>query len=92
VPETTTSQELVPTDRLGPALVEATGDERWTQVHPELISGGKSNLTFLLTSPAGEMVLRRPPTGDLLPSAHDRPPSPTPRCPPPRSCWPTPGT
>ena len=71
MPETTTSQELVPTDRLGPALVEATGDERWTQVHPELISGGKSNLTFLLTSPAGEMVLRRPPTGDLLPSAHD---------------------
>src|SRR5690606_7302257 len=37
----------------------------------ELISGGKSNLTFMLSSPAGQMVLRRPPTGDLLPSAHD---------------------
>ncbi len=34
-------------------------------------SGGKSNLTFTLASDAGELVLRRPPTGNLLPSAHD---------------------
>ncbi|TGN66075.1 phosphotransferase family protein [Nocardioides eburneiflavus] len=63
--------ELVPWDRLGPALVEATGDERWLHGRPELIAGGKSNLTFLLRSEAGELVLRRPPTGELLPSAHD---------------------
>src|SRR5690606_2732735 len=63
--------ELVPTGRLGPALVEATRDERWAEVRADLISGGKSNLTFSLTSPAGEMILRRPPTGDLLPRAHD---------------------
>jgi aminoglycoside phosphotransferase (APT) family kinase protein len=37
----------------------------------ELISGGKSNLTFIVSSPAGELVLRRPPTGQLLASAHD---------------------
>lgn len=63
--------ELVPWDRLGPALVEATGDTRWLDGRPELIGGGKSNLTFLLCSEAGELVLRRPPTGELLPSAHD---------------------
>lgn len=65
------TRELVPTDRLGPALVRATGDERWRDVCAELISGGKSNLTFMLSSDAGELVLRRPPTGELLPSAHD---------------------
>ncbi|SNR81245.1 phosphotransferase family protein [Blastococcus mobilis] len=69
--EATAKSELVPTDRLAPALVEATGDPGWSDVRAQLISGGKSNLTFLLTSTAGEMVLRRPPTGALLPSAHD---------------------
>ncbi|WP_068398954.1 phosphotransferase family protein [Kribbia dieselivorans] len=63
--------ELVRTDRLGPALAEITGDDAWRDVHAELISGGKSNLTFFLRSDAGELVLRRPPTGELLPSAHD---------------------
>jgi aminoglycoside phosphotransferase (APT) family kinase protein len=65
------SPELAPWDRLGPALVEATGDARWLEGRSELIGGGKSNLTFLLRSEAGELVLRRPPTGELLPSAHD---------------------
>lgn len=68
---TETTVDLVPTQRLAPALVEATGDPAWIELRAELISGGKSNLTFLLTSPAGELILRRPPTGDLLPSAHD---------------------
>jgi aminoglycoside phosphotransferase (APT) family kinase protein len=63
--------ELVPLDRLAPALVAATGDARWSAPEVELISGGKSNLTFILRSGADELVLRRPPTGTLLPSAHD---------------------
>ncbi|WP_240938027.1 phosphotransferase family protein [Nocardioides sp. JQ2195] len=63
--------DLVRLDRLGPALAHATGDDAWLQATAELISGGKSNLTFTLTSAAGEFILRRPPTGDLLPSAHD---------------------
>lgn len=63
--------ELAGLERLAPALVEATGEPGWSEVRAELISGGKSNLTFLLSSPAGELVLRRPPTGELLPSAHD---------------------
>jgi aminoglycoside phosphotransferase (APT) family kinase protein len=38
----------------------------------ELIAGGRSNLTFKVTDAAGsEVVLRRPPTGHVLPTAHD---------------------
>ena len=62
---------LVRMDRLAPALAEATGERSWLTASAELISGGKSNLTFLLRAEAGELVLRRPPTGELLPSAHD---------------------
>jgi aminoglycoside phosphotransferase (APT) family kinase protein len=37
-----------------------------------LVAGGRSNLTFEVTdSAAGHWVLRRPPTGHLLPTAHD---------------------
>lgn len=63
--------ELVGLDRLGPALVEVTGDAAWLDASVELISGGKSNLTFTVASAAGELIVRRPPTGGLLPSAHD---------------------
>jgi aminoglycoside phosphotransferase (APT) family kinase protein len=37
----------------------------------ELIDGGRSNLTFSLTTSAGPLVLRRPPLGDVAPSAND---------------------
>jgi aminoglycoside phosphotransferase (APT) family kinase protein len=38
----------------------------------DLVAGGRSNLTFLVTDAAGgRYVLRRPPTGHLLPTAHD---------------------
>ncbi|MDA0636158.1 phosphotransferase, partial [Nonomuraea sp. MCN248] len=63
--------ELIALDRLAPALVKATEDDRWRGCAAELVVGGKSNLTFILRSDAGELVLRRPPTGELLPSAHD---------------------
>lgn len=37
-----------------------------------LVAGGRSNLTFLVIDRAGSrFVLRRPPTGHLLPTAHD---------------------
>ena len=36
-----------------------------------LISGGKSNLTYRVASDAGEVILRRPPLGHILPTAHD---------------------
>lgn len=38
----------------------------------KLIAGGRSNMTFVVTDAAGRrFVLRRPPLGRLLPSAHD---------------------
>jgi aminoglycoside phosphotransferase (APT) family kinase protein len=38
----------------------------------KLIAGGRSNMTFTVTDAAGRrFVLRRPPLGKLLPSAHD---------------------
>lgn len=63
--------DLTRPERLGPALAEATSDDRWATFDVRLIAGGKSNLTFEITSEAGSLVLRRPPSGHLLPSAHD---------------------
>jgi hypothetical protein len=38
----------------------------------ELVAGGRSNLTFKVTDTAGHAwALRRPPTGHVLPTAHD---------------------
>jgi aminoglycoside phosphotransferase (APT) family kinase protein len=37
----------------------------------ELVAGGKSNLTYRLTGPDRVVVLRRPPLGHVLPTAHD---------------------
>jgi aminoglycoside phosphotransferase (APT) family kinase protein len=42
-----------------------------TPLRFELISGGRSNLTYLVTGPGGRCVLRRPPLGHVLPTAHD---------------------
>ncbi|MET7425564.1 phosphotransferase family protein [Dactylosporangium sp. NPDC005555] len=64
-------RELVRPDRVGPLLADALGDDRWRDLDVTLIAGGKSNLTFELAGPAGSVVLRRPPTGEVLPSAHD---------------------
>lgn len=38
---------------------------------PEVISGGLSNITCRLRLPCGNLILRRPPLGPLLPRAHD---------------------
>jgi aminoglycoside phosphotransferase (APT) family kinase protein len=65
------TRSLTRPDLLGPLLCLATGDDRWQQVEASLITGGKSNLTYLLRSPAGELVLRRPPSGAILATAHD---------------------
>ncbi len=67
-----TLEELLRPSLVGARLATATGDPAWRTFTAELISGGKSNLTFTLTDASGDrIVLRRPPTGDLLPSAHD---------------------
>jgi aminoglycoside phosphotransferase (APT) family kinase protein len=56
---------------VGPLLAEAMHDPRWVGCTVALISGGKSNLTYRVRSDAGEVVLRRPPLGHILPTAHD---------------------
>jgi aminoglycoside phosphotransferase (APT) family kinase protein len=45
----------------------ATGGE----LHASLLSGGRSNLTYAVGDDANEWVLRRPPLGHVLPTAHD---------------------
>jgi aminoglycoside phosphotransferase (APT) family kinase protein len=62
---------IVRPTQLGELLADALSDDRWRQLEVDLISGGKSNLTFGISSAAGELILRRPPTGILLPRAHD---------------------
>src|SRR5215469_1555403 len=37
----------------------------------QLIAGGRSNLTYRLDLDSGQVVLRRPPLGHVLPTAHD---------------------
>ncbi len=37
----------------------------------ELISGGRSNLTYLVSGAGEKWVMRRPPLGHVLPTAHD---------------------
>jgi len=64
-------ENLTRLDLVGPALARALGDPGWQRLEASLVSGGKSNLTFILSSDAGEAVLRRPPDGPLLPRAHD---------------------
>ena len=58
----------VPTiERWLPSVTDVTGPISW-----ERLPGGHSNLTYLLTDAAGrEVVIRRPPEGELLPKAHD---------------------
>jgi aminoglycoside phosphotransferase (APT) family kinase protein len=56
---------------VGPLLAEVLHDARWAACDVALISGGKSNLTYRVASDAGEVVLRRPPLGHILPTAHD---------------------
>jgi aminoglycoside phosphotransferase (APT) family kinase protein len=47
------------------------GIPRSGQLRAELISGGRSNLTFLVADDQSKWVLRRPPLHGLTPSAHD---------------------
>lgn len=61
--------------------IEVDNVQRWLQqkvdglsgpVRLELVSGGRSNLTYRVTDAAGERyALRRPPTGGVLSTAHD---------------------
>jgi aminoglycoside phosphotransferase (APT) family kinase protein len=56
---------------VGPLLAGALHDPRWLDCDVALIAGGKSNLTYRVACDAGEVILRRPPLGHVLPTAHD---------------------
>lgn len=68
-----TAQEGLPgldLDRLGawlPMAVPGAGE----RLSAELIAGGKSNLTYLVSDGGSEWVVRRPPLGHVLATAHD---------------------
>ncbi|GAC1325181.1 MAG: phosphotransferase family protein [Mycobacteriales bacterium] len=56
---------------VGPYLAAALHDEKWQDCAVTLLTGGNSNLTYLIRSAAGDLVLRRPPLGQVAASAHD---------------------
>ncbi len=51
--------------------LRSVGIARSGELRAELISGGRSNLTFLVFDDTSKWVLRRPPLHGLTPSAHD---------------------
>ncbi|SFL09179.1 Predicted kinase, aminoglycoside phosphotransferase (APT) family [Geodermatophilus ruber] len=60
---------------MGPYLAAVLNDERWRSPRLELIAAGMSNLTYVVTpdggAPEDAVILRRPPTGAVLATAHD---------------------
>jgi aminoglycoside phosphotransferase (APT) family kinase protein len=56
---------------VGPYLAKVLDEPAWQHATVEIISGGRSNLTYGVSSPAGELVLRRPPLRAVRPTAHD---------------------
>ena len=56
---------------VGEWLAGELGDERWRDCTLRPIGTGRSNLTYRVDSPAGAVVLRRPPVGQVAATAHD---------------------
>jgi len=56
---------------VGPYLARALDEPAWSDCTVQRIAGGRSNLTYAVSSPAGSVVLRRPPLRAVRPTAHD---------------------
>jgi aminoglycoside phosphotransferase (APT) family kinase protein len=56
---------------VGRVLADRLHDPSWLDCTVSHVSGGMSNLTYIVRSGAGELILRRPPLGSILPTAHD---------------------
>ena len=56
---------------VGAYLARVLDDAGWVGCDVEVVAGGRSNLTYVVTAPAGEVVLRRPPLRAVRPTAHD---------------------
>jgi aminoglycoside phosphotransferase (APT) family kinase protein len=70
-PESGRPPKGVDLDRLAAHLAEHRPELAAGPLRARLIAGGKSNLTYLLRAGDREMVLRRPPLGHVLATAHD---------------------
>jgi aminoglycoside phosphotransferase (APT) family kinase protein len=68
VPETPPGVDL---ERLRPWFAANVEGATGAELHAELISGGRSNLTYSISDGSHTWVLRRPPLGHVLPTAHD---------------------
>jgi aminoglycoside phosphotransferase (APT) family kinase protein len=63
--------EGVDLEALRPWFASQVAGATGAPLHASLISGGRSNLTYAMGDGAHEWVLRRPPLGHVLPTAHD---------------------
>jgi aminoglycoside phosphotransferase (APT) family kinase protein len=68
---TTPIPEGVDLANLQPWFAEHVAGATGEPLSASLISGGRSNLTYLVRDSSHEWVLRRPPLGHVLPTAHD---------------------
>ena len=67
----TDSPDGIDLDRLRPFLVANVPGAKDVALSATLIAGGRSNLTYSVTDGASTWVVRRPPLGHVLPTAHD---------------------
>lgn len=63
--------EGVDLERLRPYFAEHVAGADGRRLDAELIAGGRSNLTYLISDGTHEWVLRRPPLGHVVETAHD---------------------
>lgn len=68
---TTPTPDGVDLDRLAPWFTTNVPGFTGAPLAATLIAGGRSNLTYVITDGSTEWVLRRPPLGHVLPTAHD---------------------
>jgi aminoglycoside phosphotransferase (APT) family kinase protein len=66
-----TAPEGVDLERLGPWFAANVPGATGAPLHAELIAGGRSNLTYVVDDGAHTWVLRRPPLGHVVATAHD---------------------
>lgn len=67
------SPEGLDLDRAGAWLADALGVEHPGALRAEQLSGGRSNITYVVRADGREWILRRPPLGERLPTAHSMP-------------------
>jgi aminoglycoside phosphotransferase (APT) family kinase protein len=71
MPEPVTTPDGVDLERLRPWFVEHVDQAADAPLTAELIAGGRSNLTYGISDGTHEWVLRRPPLGHVVATAHD---------------------